>query len=45
MERQALHAGRLAFRQPSSQALLSFHCPPPSDFAHAWAEIGADADA
>jgi 23S rRNA pseudouridine1911/1915/1917 synthase len=45
MERQALHAGRLAFRQPSSQALLSFHCPAPSDFAHAWAEIGADADA
>jgi 23S rRNA pseudouridine1911/1915/1917 synthase len=45
MKRQALHAGRLAFRQPSSQALLSFHCPPPSDFAHAWAELGADAGA
>ncbi len=45
MERQALHAGRLAFVQPSSQALLSFHCRPPSDFAHAWAELGADADA
>jgi 23S rRNA pseudouridine1911/1915/1917 synthase len=45
MERQALHAGRLAFRQPSSGALLSFHCPPPSDFAHAWAEVGADPQA
>ena len=45
MERQALHAGRLAFRQPSSGALLSFHRPPPSDFAHAWAEVGADAEA
>jgi 23S rRNA pseudouridine1911/1915/1917 synthase len=45
MERQALHAGRLAFRQPSAQALLSFHCPPPSDFAHAWAEVGADWEA
>jgi 23S rRNA pseudouridine1911/1915/1917 synthase len=45
MERQALHAGRLAFRQPASQQLLSFHCPPPSDFAHAWAELDGDADA
>jgi 23S rRNA pseudouridine1911/1915/1917 synthase len=45
LERQALHAGRLAFRQPSSGALLSFHRPPPSDFAHAWAEVGADREA
>ena len=45
LERQALHASRLAFRQPSSGALLSFHRPPPSDFAHAWAEVGADPEA
>ena len=45
MERQALHAGRLAFHRPSSGELLSFHCLPPSDFAHAWAEVGADAEA
>jgi 23S rRNA pseudouridine1911/1915/1917 synthase len=45
MERQALHAGRLALRQPSSGALLSFHRPPPSDFAHAWVEVGGDREA
>jgi 23S rRNA pseudouridine1911/1915/1917 synthase len=45
MERQALHASRLEFRQPSSGALLSFHRAPPGDFAHAWAELGADGNA
>jgi 23S rRNA pseudouridine1911/1915/1917 synthase len=45
MERQALHASRLEFRQPSSGAMLSFHRAPPSDFAHAWAEVGAAGDA
>jgi len=45
MERQALHAGRLGFRQPVSGELLAFHRLPPSDFAHAWAAVGADPEA
>jgi 23S rRNA pseudouridine1911/1915/1917 synthase len=41
MERQALHASQLEFRQPSTAELLSFRRGPPSDFAHAWAEVAA----
>jgi 23S rRNA pseudouridine1911/1915/1917 synthase len=43
MERQALHASQLEFRHPSTAALLSFRCAPPSDFAHAWAQVAAAA--
>jgi 23S rRNA pseudouridine1911/1915/1917 synthase len=41
MERQALHASRLAFRHPSSGQLLAFRAAPPSDFAHAWEQVAA----
>ena len=44
MERQALHAARLAFRHPASAQALSFDCAPPSDFAHAWTQIAGPAD-
>ncbi|HEY4957031.1 MAG TPA: RluA family pseudouridine synthase, partial [Caldimonas sp.] len=40
MQRQALHASQLEFRHPSSAELLSFRRAPPSDFAHAWAQVG-----
>ncbi|MEO8835226.1 MAG: RluA family pseudouridine synthase [Caldimonas sp.] len=41
MERQALHAARLEFRHPSSGEVLALRAAPPSDFAHAWAQIAA----
>jgi 23S rRNA pseudouridine1911/1915/1917 synthase len=36
MQRQALHATRLAFAHPISAELLSFHVEAPADFAAAW---------
>ena len=39
LQRQALHATRLAFDHPLTRAPLVFECPPPPDFAAAWAVI------
>jgi 23S rRNA pseudouridine1911/1915/1917 synthase len=36
MQRQALHATRLAFKHPISGSPLTFHAEAPSDFAAAW---------
>ena len=41
MQRQALHAARLAFDHPASGEALRFECPPPADFVAAWAQIAA----
>ena len=41
MQRQALHATRLAFTHPCTQAALSFELDPPADFAAAWREVTA----
>ena len=41
MERQALHAARLAFAHPRSGAPMAFESAPPGDFAHAWGEVVA----
>ena len=37
--RQALHAVTLSLEHPISRAPLSFTCPPPADFAQAWAQV------
>jgi 23S rRNA pseudouridine1911/1915/1917 synthase len=39
LQRQALHATRLAFDHPLTRAPLVFECPPPTDFAAAWAAV------
>ena len=39
MQRQALHAVRLALAHPTTHEALSFDCPPPSDFAQAWLQV------
>ncbi len=39
MERQALHAVRLALAHPLTRAPLAFDCPPPADFAAAWEQV------
>ena len=39
MQRQALHATRLAFTHPCTQAALSFELEPPADFAAAWQSV------
>ena len=39
MQRQALHATELGLDHPISGAQLLFHCPPPPDFAAAWAAL------
>jgi 23S rRNA pseudouridine1911/1915/1917 synthase len=36
LQRQALHATRLAFSHPMSGQSLSFEVHPPEDFAKAW---------
>ncbi|HNU10408.1 MAG TPA: RluA family pseudouridine synthase [Rubrivivax sp.] len=36
LQRQALHATRLAFEHPLSRRPMGFDCPPPPDFAAAW---------
>ncbi len=40
MPRQALHAFRLGFIHPVSQAVLQFHAPPPMDFNDAMVALG-----
>jgi 23S rRNA pseudouridine1911/1915/1917 synthase len=39
LQRQALHAARLAFSHPANGAALAFQAPPPADFASAWSRI------
>jgi 23S rRNA pseudouridine1911/1915/1917 synthase len=45
MQRQALHAAELHLAHPISRAPLAFDCPPPTDFAVAWAQVCADQQA
>ncbi len=40
MQRQALHAFRLGFVHPVTQANLAFYAPPPHDFVAALTELG-----
>jgi 23S rRNA pseudouridine1911/1915/1917 synthase len=44
LQRQALHATELKLAHPVTGAPLAFACPPPADFAAAWAQatIGTD---
>jgi 23S rRNA pseudouridine1911/1915/1917 synthase len=39
MQRQALHAARLAFTHPASREPLVFEAAPPADFAAAWSQL------
>ncbi|MCC6246877.1 MAG: RluA family pseudouridine synthase [Rubrivivax sp.] len=39
LERQALHAVRLALLHPLTRQPLAFHAPPPPDFARAWEQV------
>jgi 23S rRNA pseudouridine1911/1915/1917 synthase len=39
MARQALHATELRLAHPVSGRALAFDCPPPADFAAAWAQV------
>jgi len=39
LQRQALHAARLRLQHPVGGAWLDFDCPPPADFAQAWAQV------
>jgi 23S rRNA pseudouridine1911/1915/1917 synthase len=39
MVRQALHATELRLAHPVTGAPLAFDCPPPADFAAAWAQV------
>jgi 23S rRNA pseudouridine1911/1915/1917 synthase len=39
MQRQALHAARLAFTHPASREPLAFEASPPADFAAAWSQL------
>jgi 23S rRNA pseudouridine1911/1915/1917 synthase len=39
MLRQALHATRLRLQHPLGGSWLDFDCPPPPDFARAWAQV------
>lgn len=41
IERQALHAARLAFSHPLSQRLLDFAAAPPADFVTAWQQVAS----
>jgi len=43
MQRQALHAAKLAFAHPLSGAALSFDTAPPSDFTSAWSQLDTGA--
>ena len=40
LQRQALHACRLAFEHPTTGALLEFKSPPPPDFVQAMTDLG-----
>jgi 23S rRNA pseudouridine1911/1915/1917 synthase len=42
MLRQALHAARLRLQHPIFGTWLDFECPPPADFARAWALVTHD---
>ena len=42
LQRQALHATELGFEHPIDRRALAFHCPPPADFAQAWAQVVGD---
>ena len=39
LQRQALHATELRLQHPISGVALAFTCPPPADFAAAWAAV------
>ena len=39
LQRQGLHATELRLAHPISGAALAFDCPPPADFALAWAQV------
>ena len=39
LQRQALHATELRLAHPITGMPLSFDCPPPADFAAAWAQV------
>jgi 23S rRNA pseudouridine1911/1915/1917 synthase len=39
LQRQALHATELQLAHPITRAALAFDCPPPADFAAAWAQV------
>jgi 23S rRNA pseudouridine1911/1915/1917 synthase len=39
LQRQGLHAARLAFDHPVTRDAMAFDCPPPPDFGAAWAAI------
>jgi len=39
MQRQALHATELRLAHPVTRLPLAFACPPPADFAAAWAQV------
>jgi 23S rRNA pseudouridine1911/1915/1917 synthase len=39
LQRQALHAARLRLQHPVGGGWLDFDCPPPADFARAWAQV------
>ena len=41
LQRQALHATRLAFAHPASGDAMAFEAGPPADFAQAWARVTA----
>jgi 23S rRNA pseudouridine1911/1915/1917 synthase len=43
LARQALHAVSLRLEHPVSREPLAFACPPPADFAQAWAQVTSDA--
>lgn len=39
LQRQALHAARLAFSHPVTRDPISIECDPPEDFASAWRQV------
>jgi 23S rRNA pseudouridine1911/1915/1917 synthase len=39
LQRQALHAARLAFEHPVTRQAIAIDCEPPADFAAAWAAV------
>ncbi len=41
LQRQALHATRLAFAHPANGQAMVFEAGPPADFAQAWAQVAA----
>ena len=45
LQRQALHAARLAFDHPVTRQPLAIDCTPPDDFALAWRHVTAGAPA